>query len=150
MDYNTIKTYKLTSMFQEDINKYNNVTNDQCLGAAIVTLCGSTKFKKSFDLMNFILTLNGVMVLQPGCYAHADNIIITAEEKEKLDILHFKKIDISNVIIIINENNYIGESTQKEINYTIQNNKIIYYMFKQNIIEENDTNYGLNPYIFDY
>lgn len=31
--------------------------------------------------------------------------------------MHFKKIDISDVIYVVNVNGYIGESTKKEIEY---------------------------------
>ena len=96
----------------------------------IVTLCGSTKFKKQFDEMNLKFTLDGYIVLSPGCYAHADNIIITNEEKIKLDELHKKKILMSNFIFIINENNYIGSSTQSEIKFAINNNIPIFYLYE--------------------
>jgi len=96
----------------------------------IITLCGSTKFKKSFDFLNLHLTLNGNIILQPGCFAHADNITITEEQKENLDKLHLKKIDMASIIIIVNENDYIGSSTRNEIEYSIKQNKKIYYMFK--------------------
>jgi hypothetical protein len=80
--------------------------------------------------MNLYLTLNGNIVLQPGCYAHADNIEITDEQKIALDKLHFKKIDMSDTIVVINENDYIGSSTKNEIDYAEKTLKKIYYMFK--------------------
>lgn len=94
----------------------------------IVTLCGSTKFKSSFEKMNLNLTLNNKIVLQPGCFAHADKIEITDEQKIALDKLHFEKIDLSECIVVINENNYIGSSTKNEIEYATKTNKPIYYM----------------------
>ena len=95
----------------------------------VITLCGSTKFKKTFDKVNLLATLDNRIILQPGCYAHYDNIHITDEEKEKLDILHKEKILMSDCIIIINDNNYIGLSTKSEINYALHNNIPIYYYF---------------------
>ena len=97
---------------------------------SIVTLCGSTKFKKQFDDMNCKFTLEGYIVLSPGCYAHADNISITDEEKIKLDELHKKKILMSNFIFIINENNYIGLSTKSEIEFAITNNIPVSYLYE--------------------
>jgi len=85
----------------------------------VITLCGSTKFKKTFDKVNLLATLNNRIILQPGCYAHYDNIYITDEEK----------ILMSDCIIIINDNNYIGSSTKSEINYALRNNIPIYYYF---------------------
>ena len=96
----------------------------------IVTLCGSTKFKQEFDKANLNLTLNGKIVLQPGCYAHFDNILITDEQKINLDILHKEKIMMSDCIFVINVNNYIGPSTKSEIEYAELNNKQIYYLIE--------------------
>ena len=81
----------------------------------IITLCGSTKFKSAFEAMNLRFTLLGKIILQPGCYVHADNITITDEQKNHLDILHKDKILMSDCIYVINEDNYIGSSTKSEI-----------------------------------
>lgn len=94
----------------------------------IITLCGSTKFKSDFDRINKELTLNNKIILQPGCYVHNDNIIISEEEKINLDILHKEKILMSDCIFVINKNNYIGSSTKSEIEYATKLNKPIFYM----------------------
>ena len=94
----------------------------------IITLCGSTKFKYAFEAMNLRFTLLGKIILQPGCYAHADNINITDEQKIQLDILHKDKILMSDCIYVINEDNYIGSSTKSEIEFAIANNIPVYYL----------------------
>ena len=94
----------------------------------IVTLCGSTKFKKDFEYTNMMLTLAGKIILQPGCFAHYDNIQITEEQKINLDELHKRKIDMSDAIYVINTNEYIGPSTNSEIEYAVKLNKPIFYM----------------------
>ena len=96
----------------------------------IITLCGSTKFKPVFEKVNLELTLQNKIILQPGCFAHHDNINITEEQKIKLDNLHKEKILMSDCIYIINENNYIGPSTKSEIEYAIENNKPIFYYYE--------------------
>ncbi len=93
----------------------------------IVTLCGSTKFKLLFEEINRNFTLEGKIVLQPGCFAHYDNIIITEEQKIKLDELHKKKILLSQFIYVINEGGYIGTSTQSEIDFANEHNIQVYY-----------------------
>lgn len=107
-------------------NLITQLDKDKC---KIVTLCGSTKFKSSFEKTNLYLTLANKIVLQPGCFAHADNIEITDDQKIALDKLHFSKIDLSDCIMVINENNYIGSSTKNEIDYAKKTNKPIYYLF---------------------
>lgn len=95
----------------------------------VVTLCGSTKFKELFNELEFKLTLENKIVLKPGCYAHHDKIHITDEQKKNLDILHLKKIAMSDCIYVINCDNYIGYSTKNEIKYAIENNIPVFYLY---------------------
>lgn len=95
----------------------------------IVTLCGSTRFKEEFELVNREMTLQGIIVLAPGVFAHADpNFTIDEKQKTQLDELHKRKIDISDAIYVINKGQYIGASTRSEIEYAVAHNKRIYYM----------------------
>ncbi|MBD8591206.1 hypothetical protein IFT92_26060 [Peribacillus simplex] len=95
----------------------------------IITLCGSTKFKEEFEKINSLLTLEGNIVLSVGVFQHSNNIIITDEQKEKLDFLHKRKIDISDEIFVINVNGYIGSSTQSEVDYAIMKQKTVRYLY---------------------
>jgi hypothetical protein len=94
----------------------------------IITLCGSTKFKNEFNKSNLDLTLSGKIILQPGCFAHFDNIIITEEQKINLDLLHKEKILMSDCIYVINKDKYIGSSTKSEIEFAINHKKPIFYL----------------------
>ena len=94
----------------------------------IVTLCGSTKFKYDFEEHNKILTMQGKIVLMPGCFAHFDKIEITEQEKIDLDILHKDKILLSDYIFVINKDGYIGSSTKSEIEFAINNKKPVFYL----------------------
>ena len=42
----------------------------------------------------------------------------TKEELDNLKKIHFKKIELSDAIFVVNKNKYIGESTNLEIEYT--------------------------------
>lgn len=98
----------------------------------IITLCGSTKFKKEFEEWNERLTLEGNIVITLGLFGHADNKfknIITPDVKKMLDKIHLRKIDLSDEIFVINVNGYIGESTRSEIEYAKVNNKSIKYLY---------------------
>ena len=93
----------------------------------VVCLCGSTRFKDKFFEVARDLTLQGKIVLMPLVFGHAgDNI--TDEEKENLDKLQFGKINMADSIFIINVDGYIGESTQKEIEYAQLIGKPIEYL----------------------
>jgi len=81
----------------------------------VITLCGSTKFKKEYELVNKFLTFAGHTVITVSCFGHADKIELTSKDKEILDAVHKRKIGISNAIVVIDVGGYIGESTLSEI-----------------------------------
>jgi hypothetical protein len=85
----------------------------------IVTLCGSTKFKTAYITANFRETLRGSMVFSVWLYSHADAVSYTPTEEEKrnLDLLHLDKIRQSDEILVLNVDDYIGESTRNEVTF---------------------------------
>lgn len=93
-----------------------------------LTLCGSTKFKKAFEVINKQLSLEGHVVYSVAFYAHADNDPLKPEQKMKLDEVHCRKIDNSDGIFVIDLDGYIGESTRNEIAYAQQTGKFIAYL----------------------
>jgi len=97
----------------------------------IVCLCGSVRFKEDFDKENWAFTLSGDIVLQPGCWNH-DEFHEGSEYmkscKKRLDELHKRKIDLADLVYIINKDGYIGKSTHSEIEYAKAQGKQIKYM----------------------
>lgn len=93
----------------------------------IITLIGSTKFKKEYELYNVALTLSGHIVLSCAVFgSFEEKINVDRLDKAVLDIVHFKKIDISDAVLLLNKNGYIGESTERELQYVrYHNNKEI-------------------------
>jgi len=66
-------------------------------------------------------------------YPISENLEKTEEQLEKLKEAHFKRIELSDTILVINVNNYIGNSTNLEVEYAKKLGKeIIYYT---NLIE---------------
>lgn len=94
----------------------------------VICLCGSTRFKAEFLSALRAFTLQGHIVILPGVYGHADGGYLDKETKKKLDDLHFKKIDMSDIVYVINPNGYIGESTKREIEYAKSLGKMIRYL----------------------
>lgn len=94
----------------------------------IITLCGSSNFKKEFRKIEKKLTLKGNLVISLNVFFHYDNIKLTNSQKKMLDKIHLRKIDLSDEIFVINKNGYIGLSTIKEIIYAKKLNKIIKYL----------------------
>ena len=93
----------------------------------IVCLCGSTRFKKEYERIQWELTKRGVIVLSVGCYMHADKVKVTTEEKQKVDELHLHKIDLADEVIVVCPGTYIGESTNSEIQYARGKGKTVRY-----------------------
>lgn len=93
----------------------------------VITLCGSTKFKRQFEEMNKKLTLEGHVVLSVGVFGHSGDEI-TEDQKRMLDNVHKRKIDMSDAIFVLNVGGYIGKSTVSEIAYAIRHKKQVMYM----------------------
>ena len=94
----------------------------------IITICGSYKFKKEMIEIAEQLTLEGNCVLMPNELSRPSKESYTKEEATMIDKMHKEKIKLSNSILVVNVDNYIGSSTKKEIEYATKLNKeIIYY-----------------------
>ena len=93
----------------------------------IITICGSLKFQKEMMITAQKLALQGYCVLTP-VYPVIDDIKITDEKLKLLKDEHFKKIELSDAIVVINKDNYIGDSTKLEIDFAKNLNiEILYY-----------------------
>lgn len=101
----------------------------------VITLCGSTRFKKEFIGVQKKLTLKGHIVISVGLFGHSgdDEVWDGMDEgtltkiKEMLDDMHKRKIDMADEIYVINKGGYIGESTRSEIEYAKVHGKAINY-----------------------
>ena len=109
----------------------------------IVTLCGSTKFKKEFLEIQKKLTLLGYIVISVGLFGHSgDNEVwenmdegTLTKTKSMLDDMHKRKINLSDMIYVINVGGYIGESTRSEIEYAISTGKEVHYLENVNTLK---------------
>ena len=93
----------------------------------IITICGSLKFKNEMMIVAEKLALEGNCVLTP-VYPISEDLQRTKEQLEKLKESHFKRIEFSDAIYVINKSNYIGESTKLEIEYAQKLGKEIIYL----------------------
>lgn len=94
----------------------------------IITVCGSLRFTKE------IMEITEKMDLQGNCmlsivYPTKPNIDdYTDEEIVILNKMHKERIKLSDAILVVNVDNYIGSSTKSEIEFAKSLNKeIIYY-----------------------
>ena len=91
----------------------------------IVTICGSMKFKeKMIEIAKDLEIKDKYVVIQ--CIYSNDKF--SDNEQSILADLHYKKIDISDAIYVVNVDGYIGSSTGKEVEYAKKLVKEIMYL----------------------
>lgn len=98
-------------------------------GPPVAVLCGSTRFRASIEAANHELTLQGYIVLAPGVFHHLlpEGVEIDDDDKAALDRLHLRKIDLADVVMVVNDGGYIGKSTETEIAYAKSLDKPVLY-----------------------
>jgi hypothetical protein len=106
----------------------------------IVCLCGSTRFYDVFSRLNLEETLAGKIVLSIASDRQTEESIFDAmneneleQAKQKLDKLHFQKIDLADEILVVNVNGYVGESTSREILYARETKKHVRWLEPENV-----------------
>jgi hypothetical protein len=94
----------------------------------IITVCGSLKFKDEIMQITEKMALQGNCMLSIIYPTKPDKDAYTDEEKDILNKMHKEKIKISDAILVVNVDNYIGSSTKSEIEFAkFLNKEIIYY-----------------------
>ena len=105
----------------------------------IITLCGSTRFKEEFLDAAKWLTLGGWIVLMPNVFGHKeiDETVkdLMEHQKDMLDKLHQEKIRMSDCVLIIDVDNYVGISTENEIEFAGLCGIPIHYLSSPEVIE---------------
>ncbi len=102
----------------------------------VVCLCGSTRFKEEFVKANADLTLAGFIVLSVGHFSRATSdqraaglfADITPEQKVMLDDLHKRKIDLADIVVVLNKGLYTGHSTNSEIAYAHKTGQPVFWL----------------------
>lgn len=94
----------------------------------IITVCGSLRFQKEMIEISEKLELAGNCILAPIYPTNPDKDAYTDEEVLVLDKMHKEKIKLSDAILVVNVNGYIGNSTKNEIEYAKSLNKEIIYL----------------------
>lgn len=100
----------------------------------VITLCGSTKFKKQFRETEAALTLQGNVVISLGFFEQSEGIAITKEQEKLFERIHRHKIHMADDIFVIDVNGYIGSSTRQEIEYARNNGKGVYFYSENAVI----------------
>lgn len=97
----------------------------------IVCICGSSRFIQEIAVKGWELEKAGEIVLSmhllPSTYpgVQADHQAEAEGVAEQMDELHLRKIDLADRVLVMNIGGYIGESTQREIRYALEQRKIV-------------------------
>lgn len=90
------------------------------------TICGSMKYEKEMrEIAYFLETKKALNVLQ--CTYSEENLNPTEEELMCIVKAHYRKIDLSDGIYVVNIDGYIGKSVSSEIEYAKLHGKEIIY-----------------------
>lgn len=91
----------------------------------IITVCGSLRFQQE---MMEKMDLQGHCMLSPVYPTRENKEEYTEEEIDVFERMHKERIKMSNAILVVDVDHYIGNSTQSEIAFTKSLGKeIIYY-----------------------
>ena len=99
---------------------------EDILTMKVITLCGSLRFQKEMMTVAEKIALEGNCILTP-VYPTGQNMERTEKQLLMLKEAHFKRIELSDAILVVNVNDYIGESTKLEIEYAKKLGKEIMY-----------------------
>lgn len=94
----------------------------------VVVVCGSMRFASQMLEEYQRRTLRREIVLIPGCLSPGVCDGHTAAEKELLDELHLRKIDLADEVLVLNIGGYMGESTTREVTYARSVGKPVRYV----------------------
>ena len=93
-----------------------------------ITICGSMRYVKEMLEVAEKIELQGNVVLLPLYNPWKKKRNYTKDEYNILEEVHKERIKLAEAILVVNIDNYIGESTSKEIEFAKKLGKeIIYY-----------------------
>lgn len=92
----------------------------------IVTICGSMRFAEEMKKVAYWLEVKHKMaVLQ--CVYNESGLETFSDEIEFLNEAHYRKIELSDAIYVLDIDGYIGKQVKKEIAFAKKNGKEVIY-----------------------
>ena len=94
----------------------------------IIAIVGSSKYKDLILEVGKIFNLGGHMAIHSDVFSHADNFEISEDQVQICIKNGHDRINIADMVFVINIDKYIGDSTKEEIEYAVSNNKRVEYL----------------------
>lgn len=109
-----------------------------------ICISGSFKYYETMVAMAEALSAENYIVLLPFKDPFFPSINSEEDKKARMDqltLIHYAKIDICDILYVINVDGYIGESTKMEISYAKKIGKPVVFAFpnKQQVDDDIDT-----------
>jgi hypothetical protein len=126
--------FDLTQIAKQIDALYSQPQKVVCPKPKIVCFCGSSRFIDHFAVLQWEWEKEGwislgLHLLPQGYKTNVPDHLAEAEGvNKKMDELHRRKIDMADLVFIINVGGYIGESTKGELEYARQNGKTIRFL----------------------
>lgn len=98
--------------------------------ARVVCLLGSSRYQSDFHSVARAYSVNGDVVLAPHVYTTGEGCVLNKDEQAHLKEATRKRIEMSDLIFVINPNNIIPESVHREIEYAESLGRQITYLEK--------------------
>ncbi|ALS37857.1 hypothetical protein ABID30_000475 [Enterococcus rotai] len=94
----------------------------------VITVCGSLKFKDEMMTLGLQMELAGHVILLPIFPINKTKEEFSEKELAILSNMHKEKIKLSDAILVIDIDSYIGNSTRNEIEFAHSLKKeVLYY-----------------------
>lgn len=127
-----------------DLNNKNSGT------FPVITLSGSLQYIDKIEHLTSVLSAHFVVL--PPCRATTKHLNPSKDNIERiLTEIHFQKIDMSDALIVVNENDYIGSGTLLEIMHAKSIDIPIYFLYApksfviKSILDHLDIDYSRTP-----
>lgn len=98
--------------------------------ARVVCLIGSSRYQNDFASVARAFSVSGDVVLAPHVYTQQDGLVLNKEEQAHLKEVTRKRIEMCDLVFVINPNNNIPESVHREIEYAEALGRQITYLEK--------------------
>lgn len=134
-----IKKFDVTNQLNAVLDKVYMATLDKMQNGVtpkhrthIVFFTGSTKFRNEYEILNFNFTRDGFIVLLPGIPNHYKDTKLSVEQQnhviDQLRQTNNSKIEIADMVYVINKGGHINSSTAEDIEYAKSLKKTILYL----------------------
>lgn len=140
-------------------NQQVDVDNGVPKQAPSLCLCGSLKFWDEMIQANAMLVTKNIISIPSGFSMKypekfpvvKDYVLDNPEKMKKIfDELHFQKIMLADGIWVLNVDDYIGDSTKREIKFSNRIGKPIFTTEPCKFCDENQIRYVIVPLNVDY